>query len=257
MRASWAIETFSPIDEAGAVVEVGAAVDERAGADLQAPDVEEADAALQRRERAISKPQRRIEQRPERERQAAVEQIDRRQAEEIQLCGTFDLSLPTTTLRPRRAAAANADRDVLESGVLHRRGSKRLRPSKISGAFSAARMASRSGLRNDFHSVTITSASRTCSACSAIRTTSRGSSASGGRPGPPRSAGAPRRGPPDRDRRSAAPRASSSATTTRLGASRMSSVFGLKARPQIANVRPRAGAEARDDLVDEHRFCAR
>ena len=43
--------------------------------------------------------------------------------------------------------------------------------------------------------------------------------------------------------------------TTRLAASRMSSVFGLKARPQSAKVRPfEVAAVVPADLLDEHRL---
>ena len=43
-------------------------------------------------------------------------------------------------------------------------GANMLRPSKITGWRSAARMRAKSGLRNSFHSVTMTSASASCSA---------------------------------------------------------------------------------------------
>ena len=39
------------------------------------------------------------------------------------------------------------------------------------------------------------------------------------------------------------------------GASRMSSVFGLNARPQTAMVLPFSDAEVRLHLLHEHRFC--
>ncbi len=57
--------------------------------------------------------------------------------------------------------------------------------------------------------------------------------------------------------RSDAPRETSSRASTRDGASRMSSVLGLNARPQIAKVRPlRSSPKRRTTLSPSTRFCA-
>ena len=167
MRASWAIETFSPIVRPAAVVEIGAAVDEGAGADLQAADVEEAHPALQRRRTGDLEAGQAIEQRPQRERQATVQQVDRRQAEEVEL-RTDPVAAGLHGGHAGSASAGGSDRPTAKysrpkrpSSSPVRRGCGRRRPP---ASFSAVRIASKSGLRNSFHSVTMTSASAPSSA---------------------------------------------------------------------------------------------
>jgi VanZ family protein len=136
---------------------------------------------------------------------------------------------------------------ILFLGPFWAAGSYMLRPSKISGCFSVALMASKSGLRNSFHSVTTSSASAPSSAAAWLSTKLRPACFQHALASP---------SPPGR-RPHVAPRRASSARITRLGASRMSSVLGLKARPQMAKVRPReVFAEARHDLVDQHVLLA-
>src|SRR5262249_24421936 len=73
--------------DAAAVVEVHAAVDQRALADLQAPDVEEADAALQRGALGDVVAAEAIQRRAQPKRQENMDGIDRRKSEEVQLVG--------------------------------------------------------------------------------------------------------------------------------------------------------------------------
>ena len=117
---------------------------------------------------------------------------------------------------------------------------------------SASRLiASKSGLRNSFHSVTMTSASAPSSAADR-----RVGERHARRVAEDRAA--PRASRPDRRRTTVAPRAEQRRrSTTRLGASRMSSVFGLNARPHSAKRRP-AGRRrsARTIFSTSTRFCA-
>ena len=101
---------------------------------------------------------------------------------------------------------------------------------------------SKSGLRNSFHSVTTTSASAPSHAAS-------GDARVATRAARRRTRGAPRPWRPGRTRRCVAPRASSASTITRDGASRMSSVLGLKARPHSANVRPERSSPSRATIL--------
>src|SRR5204863_639004 len=130
----------------------------------QAPDVEEAHAALQRRRARDLEAAEAVEQRPQHEGQPAMQQVDRRQAEEIELradppgCGCHGAHAGS-------ASGGASDRPTARysnPAAFISAGSKRLRPSRITGSFSVARSACRSGLRNDFHSVTMTSASAPC-----------------------------------------------------------------------------------------------
>src|SRR5215208_4217464 len=123
-------------------------------------------------------------------------------------------------------------------------GSSRLRPSMISGFAIAARTSSRARWRRSSHSVTITAASAPSTASSTDSTTS---TPRGRFPGS-RTTGS--------HARTTAPSASSRDASTIDGASRISSVFGLKARPSSATFFPRRGPRCFVSFPITRRFCS-
>ena len=148
-------------------------------------------------------------------------------------------------MRPARRPAGDArSAGTVKPSSRITAGSYRLRPSKMIGRCSSCFMRAKSGWRNSFQSVTMTSASRAFEGL-VVRV---GDSAPGRR----------RRRCASCDRlrvvraAPAAPAASSSSISASAGASRMSSVCGLKASPQTATARPGScAAERGGHLLDQ------
>ena len=146
----------------------------------------------------------------------------------------------------RGSSGGAADAVVGEAEGGHPRGVVEVaavEDDRLRGAGRA--ITSKSGLRNSFHSVTIARASACFEgAVGAVAVGRAGRRRSPGRWPSPRGRG----------RGACAPAASSASIRTSAGASRMSSVRGLKARPQMATVLPcELAAEVVEDLVGRGR----